>query len=73
MWLRDDVLHRTMEAVYYLLELFEGDALLPILQSQQAGGRHSQLPCKYRIGHFSSPFTKEKGKMQETVQTKMQM
>lgn len=60
---REDVLHRTTQPVHDELELLKGDALLAVLQSEQAGGRHSQLPRKHSIRHLSPPFTKEAGQV----------
>jgi hypothetical protein len=60
---REDVLNPAMQPVHDLLESFQCDALLPILQPMQAGRRDSELPGKHSISRASPPFTEEDRKL----------
>ena len=51
------------EPVHDLLEGFEGNALLAILQAKEARGRYSELPGERSIRHFTPPFTEEDRKL----------
>jgi hypothetical protein len=60
---RENVVQITTEPVHDLLEGFEGDALLAILQSKEAWGRDSELSGERSIRDFTPPFTEEDRKL----------
>jgi hypothetical protein len=52
-----------MKPVHDELELLQRNALLTILQTMQAGGRHPELPRKHSISRLPSSLSKKTGQV----------